>query len=114
MRRESVSSSNETFVIMVELTFTCIHSPEDFRSVLDCVRQMLTSASSSRTCVSVEGNVRTRWAVTGVCVSEVTVETAPTAQVSQHDAVKCHFYFTQSNIYHSLFLCFFVCVRRHK
>lgn len=32
--------------------------------------------------MSVEGSVRTHWAVTGVCVSAVTVATAHTAQVS--------------------------------
>lgn len=33
-------------------------------------------------CVSAEASVRTHWAVTGVCVSAVTVATAHTAQVS--------------------------------
>lgn len=33
-------------------------------------------------CVSVEASVKTIWAVTGVCVSAVTVAAAPTAQVS--------------------------------
>ncbi len=33
-------------------------------------------------CVLVEASVKTLWAVTGVCVSAVTVATAPNAQVS--------------------------------